>query len=105
MRDAKRMSRINSGICEKGRASKEFSGEGRQLRCGCGSLMARITSEGIELKCRRCKKIYLIPLAKGDCEKLCNGTLILNQKDQRPLSPESKKEEEDERDSEAGSKT
>jgi len=33
------------------------------FRCGCGSLMARTLKEGIELKCRRCKGITLIPLS------------------------------------------
>lgn len=35
---------------------------GRELRCGCGNLIARILDEGIELKCRRCKRITIIPL-------------------------------------------
>ena len=30
------------------------------LRCDCGSLMARVTARGIELKCRRCKRIVLV---------------------------------------------
>lgn len=32
------------------------------LRCECGNLMALIKKEGIELKCRRCKRKVLIPL-------------------------------------------
>jgi phage FluMu protein Com len=32
-----------------------------ELRCCCGSLMARVTARGIELKCRRCKRIVLVP--------------------------------------------
>lgn len=32
------------------------------LRCACGNLMALIKKEGIEFKCRRCKRISLIPL-------------------------------------------
>jgi phage FluMu protein Com len=31
-------------------------------RCECGSLLARITARGVELKCRRCKRIVVIPL-------------------------------------------
>lgn len=31
-----------------------------ELRCDCGSLMARLTPRGIELKCRRCKRIVLL---------------------------------------------
>ncbi len=34
----------------------------RELRCGCGSLMARLTSAGLELKCRRCKRLIVVPV-------------------------------------------
>ena len=34
----------------------------RELRCGCGSLMARRTASGLELKCRRCKRVVVVPL-------------------------------------------
>ncbi len=30
-------------------------------RCPCGSLLAKLTSQGIELKCRKCKRVQLIP--------------------------------------------
>jgi hypothetical protein len=30
------------------------------LRCHCGSLMARVTVQGIELKCRRCKRVVVL---------------------------------------------
>jgi phage FluMu protein Com len=33
---------------------------GDQCRCGCGSLLARVVREGLELKCRRCKCLVLI---------------------------------------------
>jgi len=33
----------------------------RAIRCLCGSLMARISEEGIELKCKRCKRVHIIP--------------------------------------------
>lgn len=39
------------------------SRQGDGLRCGCGSLLARIIKKGIELKCRRCKGKTLIPLS------------------------------------------
>jgi phage FluMu protein Com len=29
-------------------------------RCACGSLMAKITPQGIEIKCRRCKRVQVI---------------------------------------------
>ncbi len=31
-----------------------------ELRCRCGSLMARVTDRGVELKCRRCKRVVVI---------------------------------------------
>jgi len=31
-----------------------------ELRCHCGSLMARVTPRGIELKCRRCKRVVVV---------------------------------------------
>jgi len=30
-------------------------------RCLCGSLLARVTHQGIELKCRKCKRLHVIP--------------------------------------------
>ena len=35
--------------------------EPHEHRCLCGSLLARITSQGIELKCRKCKRLQMIP--------------------------------------------
>jgi hypothetical protein len=34
-----------------------------ELRCDCGSLLARWTPEGVELKCRRCKRRVILPVA------------------------------------------
>jgi len=31
------------------------------LRCGCGSLLARVVADGVELKCRRCKRRVVVP--------------------------------------------
>ncbi|MEK6692186.1 MAG: hypothetical protein AABY44_02020 [Nitrospirota bacterium] len=36
-----------------------------ELRCECGSLIAVLTEDGVEIKCRRCKRIKIIPLATG----------------------------------------
>jgi len=33
------------------------------LRCPCGSLLARYTEAGVELKCRRCKRTVVVPVA------------------------------------------
>jgi hypothetical protein len=30
-------------------------------RCLCGNLLARLRPEGVELKCRRCKRVMVIP--------------------------------------------
>ena len=36
------------------------------LRCHCGSLLARIVQDGVEIKCRRCKRRVVIQLSTGD---------------------------------------
>jgi phage FluMu protein Com len=33
----------------------------RDSRCLCGNLLARLRPEGVELKCRRCKRVMVIP--------------------------------------------
>ena len=35
--------------------------EGGATRCECGQLIAKVRDEGLELKCKRCKRIVLIP--------------------------------------------
>lgn len=45
----------------KSESSDDGSG-GDLLRCLCGSLLARRVPEGIELKCRRCKRTLVVPL-------------------------------------------
>jgi hypothetical protein len=40
--------------------------EGADCRCLCGSLLARLTPGGVELKCRRCKRTLVVPLAPED---------------------------------------
>lgn len=36
--------------------------EGSDVRCCCGSLLARLVVEGVEIKCRRCKHTQVLPL-------------------------------------------
>jgi len=36
----------------------------KALRCLCGSLVAKIKKVGIELKCRKCKRVAVIPLGE-----------------------------------------
>jgi hypothetical protein len=48
------------------RCSPDGSARGaREARCACGSLLARLTAGGVELKCRRCKRIVLVPWSRG----------------------------------------
>jgi phage FluMu protein Com len=32
-------------------------------RCACGSLLARLLHDAIELKCRRCKRVIVLTLS------------------------------------------
>lgn len=34
-------------------------------RCVCGSLVARLVDDGVELKCRRCKRTLVVPLTRS----------------------------------------
>jgi len=38
-------------------------GCGSEARCECGQLMAKLRQDGIELKCKRCRRIVLLPFA------------------------------------------
>jgi hypothetical protein len=38
-------------------------------RCVCGSLVARVVADGIELKCRRCKRKLLVPLSRDTSKR------------------------------------
>lgn len=40
-------------------------GHGSELRCACGTLLARVVARFVELKCRRCKRIWRIPVDAG----------------------------------------
>jgi hypothetical protein len=33
---------------------------GADARCTCGNLLARLTSRGVEVKCRRCKRVTVL---------------------------------------------
>jgi hypothetical protein len=37
--------------------------QGEDCRCLCGNLLARVVGDRVELKCRRCKRTLLVPLA------------------------------------------
>lgn len=36
----------------------------RDERCECGNLLCKISEDAIEIKCRRCKRIHVIPLER-----------------------------------------
>ncbi len=59
----------NSAICGIVEEETEYNCDRGDLRCGCGSLLARLNPKGIELKCRRCKRIIVIPLSIENSKK------------------------------------
>jgi hypothetical protein len=42
--------------------------DGDALRCHCGSLLARLVPDGVEIKCRRCKRRVVIALSRSTVE-------------------------------------
>jgi len=34
-----------------------------EARCECGQLMAKLLGHGIELKCKRCRRLVIIPFS------------------------------------------
>ena len=36
--------------------------QGSDVRCLCGSLVARLVPGGVEIKCRRCQRLVQLPL-------------------------------------------
>jgi phage FluMu protein Com len=34
-----------------------------ETRCECGQLIAKVGGQGLELKCKRCKRIVVIPFS------------------------------------------
>lgn len=51
------------GRCE--RCGVAGHAEREAVRCDCGSMLARHVAGGIELKCRRCKRVVVIPIAQA----------------------------------------
>ncbi len=45
----------------RNKPAAQSSCESEDFRCLCGSLMAKITPLGVEVKCRKCKRIQIIP--------------------------------------------
>ena len=43
------------------RPKADLASSADERRCVCGSLLARLCAAGVELKCRRCKRVVVIP--------------------------------------------
>ncbi|MGH7767724.1 MAG: hypothetical protein ACREQP_09745 [Candidatus Binatia bacterium] len=49
----------------------------RPFRCPCGSMLARLVPNGVELKCRKCKRQIVVPLPDDNGPvkvKLCENS-------------------------------
>jgi phage FluMu protein Com len=62
-----------------------------EARCHCGNLLARLTPRGVEIKCRRCKRVHVVPLAAAMAKRR-RGSPPAEQPDDKPtargVSPE-----------------
>jgi hypothetical protein len=61
---------LSSGAAVEGGMSAAPQAAGRPVsagdcRCLCGSLLARLVRDGVELRCRRCKRTVVVPLSPG----------------------------------------
>ena len=50
---------------EGAREESEILMSGNDCRCHCGSLLGRLAEHGVEIKCRRCKLIFIVPFEEG----------------------------------------
>jgi phage FluMu protein Com len=42
---------------------RELLAAASETRCECGQLIAKVRVQGLELKCKRCKRIVVIPFS------------------------------------------
>jgi hypothetical protein len=54
---------MESRLTQKTYGSASATKPDNSLRCSCGSLLARVVADGVELKCRRCKRQVVVPFA------------------------------------------
>ncbi len=52
---------MESRLQQKHRTIADARKPDNSLRCSCGSLLARVVADGVELKCRRCKRQVVVP--------------------------------------------
>jgi phage FluMu protein Com len=60
----------------------------RDCRCACGALIARRTGTGIELKCRRCKRVWSLKTDDFSWNEAAPFASSGRQAGQRPQRPE-----------------
>lgn len=58
------MSGGSSGCCP---------GDATEQRCECGNLLARLTPRGVEVKCRRCKRVVELAWEKLESPNAPSG--------------------------------
>ena len=49
-----------TSIARPATGSRRMVPTGDQCRCTCGSMLARMVRDGLELKCRKCKSLILV---------------------------------------------
>ena len=69
-------------------STKPGSTDRAEARCECGQLIAKLRNDGVELKCKRCKRIVVVPysMARRDAGVVPN--IHLRGKQQPRLSGE-----------------
>ncbi|HIE65798.1 MAG TPA: hypothetical protein EYG28_05160 [Nitrospiria bacterium] len=46
------------------KSSTKKTPDPHDFRCFCGSLIARFCQQGLELKCKRCKRLHVVPVSE-----------------------------------------
>lgn len=46
------------------KSSAQKPADPHDFRCFCGSLIARFCQQGLELKCKRCKRLHIVPVSE-----------------------------------------
>jgi hypothetical protein len=46
------------------KSSVQKPSDHHDFRCFCGSLIARFCQQGLELKCKRCKRLHIVPVSE-----------------------------------------
>lgn len=63
----------------------QLTNASHEARCLCGNLLARLRPDGVELKCRRCKRIVIIPWEESvTLPAVLEATLPCNEEESYP---------------------